>query len=275
MPRGLLSPSSAPIAAPAPGRRGPSPLGLTGLLLVGGCQALSGLSDYEVTGAGGGPSTGSSTGSASASGGGSGEGGAGGATCAPAAEICGNGLDEDCDAIDCSATVWARALGGAVFQVPYDVAILPGGEVAVAGTYSEGAMLIGGDALPEVPKGRFGIFLAVLDPEGAPLWGFGVADGAGGLPAVAAGADGAVFLGARFAGTLDVGDEVLTADAGGDPFVARFDADGSPIWATALPGAGSASVRDLDVRAGEVLLAGDFTTSVSYTHLTLPTNSRV
>lgn len=259
MPRGLPSPSSA---VRAPGRRGLSPLGAAALLLTGGCQALSGLSDYDVTGAGGGASSTSTTTMSSASGGGNGEGGAGGAACVPAAEVCGNDLDEDCDAVDCSATLWASALGGAVFQVPYDVVALPGGEVAVAGTYAEGAMTIGDDVLPMVPKGDFGIFLAVLDAEGSPRWGFGIADGGGGLPALAAGADGDVYLGGRFAGTIDLGQTILTAEGASDPFVARFDADGAVAWATALRGGGQAVVTDLEERAGELVVAGSFTTAL-------------
>lgn len=243
--------------------RGPRLPALLAALGAAGCQALSGLSDYEVGAGGGAGGAASAATATAASSGGGGAGGEGGAACTPAEEVCGNGLDEDCDQRDCSEPLGAAALGGATFQVPYAVAVLPDGAVAVAGTYADGAMTIGDDVLPAAAADRYGIFLAVLETDGTPRWGFGIPDGAGSLPVVAIGADGAIFLGARFAGTIElVPGEPLQAGTGGEPVVVRFDDEGAPVWAVAFDGSGASTVRDLEVRAGEVLVAGSFTAAL-------------
>lgn len=247
-------------------------------LLFGGCQAVSGLSDYEVgeasatgsQGVGGAASSTSASGSTTQGPGGNGAGGGpgpatgsggdGGGACVPQEEICGNDVDEDCDGLDCSETAWATVLSGAAFQMPTSIAVLPSGNVAVAGTYADGSMLIGGQALPAAAVDKSALFYALLEPDGTPIWAFGIADGAGTLPEVTA-ANGAVVLSGRFNGSATIGDYELSSEAS-DPFVARIGEDGTAEWAVALDGDGSAHVRDVEVRGSDVLVSGVFTTSI-------------
>ncbi len=255
---------------------------LVAVLLASGCQALSGLSDYEVadagtSGSGAGasaPTSGAAGGSGESStgaggdgagaeaGSSSGGGGAGGDPCEPVEEICANAVDEDCDGLDCSETAWAVAFGGAARQTILSVAVLPSGSIAIAGTYAEGAMTIGDMALPEAIIDGTALFYALLEPDGTPIWSLGIEDAANGLPVVGAD-DGAVVLSGRFRTAMQIGDVTLAASGSGDPFVARVSEEGIVEWAFALAGNGIAHIRDLEVRGNELLIGGAFATEIT------------
>jgi hypothetical protein len=80
-------------------------------------------------------------------------GAAGGPTCVPTVEICGNGVDEDCSRGDCDTlTSWAKRFGKeGGFQEVGNVAQMPDGSVLVVGQVDETSDFGAGDAFPPVP----------------------------------------------------------------------------------------------------------------------------
>lgn len=78
------------------------------------------------------------------------------------------------------------------------------------------------------------------------------------VAALVAGDDG-VLVGGSFAGTLRVGDLVVTSAGGTDGFVTRLGPDGAPSWLHRVGGVGADAVSALDRAATSIAIAGSFT----------------
>jgi hypothetical protein len=150
-------------------------------------------------------------------------------------------------------------------QRPGQVAIGPQGTLHVAGFFGPGDMdptldLGGGPLLAQgdSPVDYDG-FVAAFDATGAHLWSraVGGADESSLVPVVPT-ADGGVVVGGKFDGTIDAGSGPLTA-VGEDVLVARYDAEGEPVWTRVFAAPAGASLFGVAAGpAGSVHTVGVF-----------------
>jgi len=102
------------------------------------------------------------------------------------------------------------------------------------------------------------VFVAKFDASGRPLWShlFGDEYRQSGR-AIAVDAAGDVVVAGEFEGTIDFGGGPFTG--AGNVFLAKFDAEGRPLWSKGFQGINPQHTRDVVVdRAGRVVIAGDF-----------------
>ncbi len=153
------------------------------------------------------------------------------------------------------------------------VATDPAGDVWVVGQI-HGTSAFGSGAAPLslTAVGPDDGFVARLDAAGQAQWVRRISgSAAGGVVAhvaVDAAGDATVVGTIKGTGTFDAGTAapatVLPSTAGGQGFVARYDAAGAPVWVQAVAGAGSASVVGVAVRPdGGVAISGSFTGPVT------------
>lgn len=172
--------------------------------------------------------------------------------------------------------VWAKSFGDAGIQLIDTVFVDANDDIYVAGDFN-GSIDLGGGAL--VSAGDYDVFVAKLDGDGNEIWSkrFGDAVWQGTYPgpgrtSVAADAAGNVYLTGTFRGTMDFGPggSLVSTDENknvtGDIFLAKLDANGTPLWAKQLGDyddlfgeAGEAVDVDGD---GNVVLAGAFTGTI-------------
>jgi outer membrane protein assembly factor BamB len=156
------------------------------------------------------------------------------------------------------AVIWVRAFGSPGDDRMGGVALDPVAGAALAAA-AAGPIDLGGGELA-YPGGTSAAATALLDVDGGHRWSR--LDGpAGGLAAAAAVAirGGAVLVGGRFSGSLDLGAASLTAAGGEDGYLVAHDAaDGAPLWSAQLAGTGDDAVAAVSAAAG-VHVAGSFT----------------
>ncbi|WP_437996088.1 hypothetical protein WMF26_33605 [Sorangium sp. So ce185] len=161
--------------------------------------------------------------------------------------------------------VASRSFGDGRRQRGGDIAIGPGGEIALSGTF-EGLLSLGGGSA--LFSDGFSAF--VVELGAAREHRFSRAYAAEQPPHLALEADGGLVLAGTVEGPTDLGGGPLDgAGRGGDIVVARLDAEGRHVWSKRLgPGAGerggsrsAAGVAAL-VDRGHVLLAGTVEGSV-------------
>ncbi|MEZ4315788.1 MAG: hypothetical protein R3F14_47835, partial [Polyangiaceae bacterium] len=90
----------------------------------------------------------------------------------PVAETCLSTEDEDCDGSECA--LWSAIFGDAALQRPLDMAIDPGGNVLLLGTF-QGDMQVDSTLLSS--KGSNDLFLIKLTPTGTVAWARSFGDG--------------------------------------------------------------------------------------------------
>ncbi|MFO0617201.1 MAG: hypothetical protein U0414_31680 [Polyangiaceae bacterium] len=141
----------------------------------------------------------------------------------------------------------------------------------VAGRF--GASLALGDTVLEGAANATNVFLAHLDPRGAPLWSRAIGgEGAYTNPVLAATRSGGVVLSGTLSGAVDFGEGVVES-AERTPFLAAYDADGALRFARVF----TTQATDVDVRSvaagpsGEIWIAGTLWGSVSFGAITLTT----
>ncbi len=153
--------------------------------------------------------------------------------------------------------LWARREGGAGADAGIAVAAFPGGDIAVAGTYSGPAVFGGGEPNETVLGGTRGIFVARYGPDGSLRFAHEFA---------AQGDYGPVHLNVAAADTDDifVGGDVTTV-SGATPssfhVLARYDSLGARAWRLESPSGNSTSGPFEQLAAqpdGSVLAAGRF-----------------
>jgi hypothetical protein len=105
----------------------------------------------------------------------------------------------------------------------------------------------------------------------APLWGKLFGDpNVQGVASVGVDASGNVYVGGTFAGSMDLGGNVLVSTGTADVFVASFDTSGNHRWSAQFGGTGPETLNGIAVTpAGGVALAGTFYGSVSFGERTL------
>jgi len=106
--------------------------------------------------------------------------------------------------------------------------------------------------------------LIKLDPDGKLLWERTVNGTARGV-GVAADANGNVYVGGDFFGTIDLGGGPLVSAAYRDQFLAKFSANGTHLWSRRFGGAVHDYINDIAVGPdGSVVMLGDFNGDVDF-----------
>lgn len=164
---------------------------------------------------------------------------------------------------------WATRAGGSRpnLEVGRDVSVMPGGHSFVTGAFS-GTAVFGSDDSNRTTLTSAGdgdIFVAKYDRDGSLLWarragGMGNDEGFG----IATTPRGEVYVTGRFIGTAVFGpgepnQTTLTAAADDDIFVAKYDRDGSLLWARRAGGVGEN--EGLSIAAtprGDTYVTGNF-----------------
>ena len=159
--------------------------------------------------------------------------------------------------------LWAVRIGGTGSDKVGAVAIAPDGAIIVAISYSDRVVLAQTSYLA---RGAPDALIAALDPSsGSARWVrpvmstqyVHIAD-------LAIAGDGTIAACGVFAGTVRVGDHVVTTAGAGDALVATIAADGTPLWAARGGAAyadaanGIAITDDLVVATGGFTLRADF-----------------
>jgi PKD repeat protein len=162
------------------------------------------------------------------------------------------------------ALVWARSLGGTGDDEMTSVAVAANGDVVVTGRFA-GNVSFGGATLQA--SGASDIVLAkYAAADGAHLWSKrfgGTMDDSG--SAVAIDGSGAVLLTGYFRGTADFGGGPMSVPfvSDLDAFVAKFDADGNPVWSKHFPNTGNDRAYGIATDpVGNVAVAGTFSNTI-------------
>jgi hypothetical protein len=177
----------------------------------------------------------------------------------PHAEVCATSGDESCDGEGActGALIWAAGGGGTGMHGGADVDVDRSGNVIVTGRVL-GALELGGAKLD---ADDYQAFLVKLDRDGHASWHL-VAQGSSAGAAVAADADGNVFVGGSFNGTMELGGKSLTAAGQSDIFLAKLDPTGALVWSKRLGGAFSEWVQEIVIDpAGNLVVIGGFEAS--------------
>lgn len=164
--------------------------------------------------------------------------------------------------------VWARALGGIEFESGVALGIGADDAVYVTGSFVN-TTVIGGTSLPSAGSGD--LYLARLDGSGNVTWAVSAGGTGSDLAlALAANAAGPALVG-RFETTAAFGTESVTSAGAGDAFVARYDADGTALWATS---GGNPTSNDygygVDFTSdGDIIAVGEFSETATFSGTSL------
>jgi len=153
------------------------------------------------------------------------------------------------------AVLWSQRFGDAQDQHLAALAVDPAGNALVTGNFS-GAMPIGGATLSAA---NLAIFVAKLDRSGNAVWSKAIEgeDSIQTAAAIAADRAGNVLLAGNLEGTVDLGGMTLS-HGGVNPFVVKFDPEGSPIWTKSFGCSVDQWITAIDVDpSGAVLVAGN------------------
>lgn len=139
--------------------------------------------------------------------------------------------------------LWARTFGGTAQKAGNGLVVLPDGQAILTGYYVS-VMQIG--STNHTNNGLADIFLAKFDTDGNPVWsrtmgGTGTDNGF----ALYTSSDGDIFLGGSFMNTMQVGTQTLTSNGQWDMFIAKFTAEGIPVWSTSFGGTSNDRLNDL------------------------------
>lgn len=197
----------------------------------------------------------------------------------PAHELCGDGLDDNCDGLEeCAGqTVMSTSDGppasGALYHVTA-VAQDSAANIVIVGTFSSeltlaGETLVAAKPAPDGGETRVDGYIAKFDAGGKALWAKRFGDvRVDRAYAVAVDSADNIYVGGTFTGTIDFGSQAtrLTTDPPDaelpDGFIVKLAPDGSPLKAIALGDGGTNNFCDvlaLDVGPDDsVVAAGAF-----------------
>lgn len=164
---------------------------------------------------------------------------------------------------------YGRRFGDAAHQIANTVAIDPGGNVLVGGTF-EGALT---GVSPAVSKGGYDAFVARFSSNlGASSWVRTWGDAADQtVTTLATDANGGVLVGGDFGGTVDFGGGVWFQAQGTDVFTLKLDAAGGHVWSRTFGSTGDDHIAALAARStGELVVTGYYSGTFSGGNVTLP-----
>ena len=194
----------------------------------------------------------------------------------PAAEVCGNAVDEDCSGADTScnqgAPIWAKAFGDAVTHTMGTVSVALATDAAdnvIMGVTMKGVVDFGGGPLSGPDVNITDVAIVKLDAQGNHQWShrFG-SNGDDFLWDVAVGPSNALWITGDNGGPIDFGGGTTSNFM----FVAKFDSAGSHLWSNTF-GTGVAHGRAIAVTTGGVIVAGYFPDTINFGGSTLTTRS--
>jgi hypothetical protein len=156
-----------------------------------------------------------------------------------------------------SKPLWARSFGDDYEAVLEHVAFTSDGGMVLVG-YAGGGTVDFGKG-PVGQPGTTTAFVAKLDANGAAVWSVGF-DGSGARTnAVAATADGGLWVAGSFQQTVQVGPFKLEDTFGTIPFFARLGPDGQVLSAAMIPGTNARDGKSVAATPdGGALIAGNF-----------------
>lgn len=137
------------------------------------------------------------------------------------------------------------------------VAMAPNGDIVIAETFSGSARI--GDLTFSAPSGSTSAFLTRMSPSRTPLWSKQLSSREGGGVAVSGLAvtpDGGFVIGGSFFFEVDFGVKKLTAEGGPTGFVAKFDAEGNPVYIAGFRGFGNRVTAVAVDASGAALVTG-------------------
>jgi len=154
---------------------------------------------------------------------------------------------------------WANSISGTMAKQANDLALDNEGNVLLTGFFQD-SLLLGNQTL--VSQGERDIFVAKFSPEGQLLWAqqAGAEGNSRGI-SIATDADNAVVVSGFFDLAIQFSDSlVFTANTSdNDVFVAKYDADGSLLWAKKAGGVFDDRTSDLVIDAeNNSYLTGNF-----------------
>jgi len=150
--------------------------------------------------------------------------------------------------------IWSKQFGDDVDQLSYDITTDRSGNVFVSGDF-EGTVNFGGIGLTST--GGYDIFIAKFDAAGNHMWSKSFGDASSqSARGLATDGSGNVIMVGHYSGSMDFGGGVLTS-AGGDIFVAKFDAAGNHVWSKRFGDGNSQTAYGVTVDGwGNVVLTG-------------------
>jgi len=162
--------------------------------------------------------------------------------------------------------IWGTQAGGAGSDSASAVKVDGAGNIYIAGNFS-GVAAFGPFSLTNSSAGSSDAFIAKLGMSGNFVWVRQAQKAASKNP-LCIDAFGNSYLAGRIAGTATIGSVTLS---GGGEFVAKYDANGTVLWATQLAGGnGFSSVTSVSADSmGNVFAVGYFTDTRSFGNLTL------
>lgn len=156
--------------------------------------------------------------------------------------------------------LWAREAGGMDDDQGYEIVTDAAGNSFVTGTFRNSAIF---STISVSSVGGADLFVAKYDPSGQIQWvqksdGPGFASGHG----IDLDDAGNIYVGGSFSNSESFGSNNLSASAGGDGFLLKYNATGQLQWATDF-GAGNITVNDIRVdQNGNSYLTGRFFNSM-------------
>jgi hypothetical protein len=169
--------------------------------------------------------------------------------------------------------IWGRSIsGGDSIHLGYSVIDAPG-NVYMAGSFNQWVDFDPGpDSAKLTSAGEVDAFVSKLDSSGHMVWTIQLGSpGADRAEYVNVDALGNVYVTGSFSGTVDFdpgpGTASLSAAAGTDAFVAKYDGAGNYIWAMSFAESGNSTGKALGVDViGNVYVTGNFSGVISFTN---------
>ncbi|HKR05275.1 MAG TPA: SBBP repeat-containing protein [Bacteroidia bacterium] len=151
--------------------------------------------------------------------------------------------------------LWARGAGGWEDDFANGAAVDAAGNVYITGYVVSNPSTFG---TISITTGAFALYLAKYNSAGTIQWV--VAPGFGDGMNVTTDACGDIYWTGDFGGNITFGSTTLIQSGGGDIFVAKYNASGSPLWAMKAGGTNYETGQSITVSASnnDLLLAGQY-----------------
>jgi hypothetical protein len=165
--------------------------------------------------------------------------------------------------------IWSKAFGGAGIDSATGIAIAHNHDIVLVGRFI-GSASFGGSTLISNSPNDGTVFIAKYTPDGSHQWSRTIAGSASSYASDAAvdGSGNIVIAGgfSGFGASLNFGVVVMTSRGPMDAFAAKYQPDGTIVWAVRIGGEGFETATGVAVAPdGHVLVAGHFDTQLDLT----------
>jgi hypothetical protein len=169
--------------------------------------------------------------------------------------------------------VWSKSFGGMGEDVITAIVVEPGSGDIIGTGYFRDKIDFGGGLMGST--GSEDVFVFRLKADGQHVWSkrFGDGDTQNGQ-AIALDSKGAIYITGEVYGSVDFGDgKVLTSKGSSDAFVAKFDPNGTVIWARLFGDSDTQRGKAIAVTpTNQVVVAGNFSGFIPLSAQELPSN---